>query len=75
MAHDARAIANLILEEAQRRGIQLTEMQLIKLVYFVNGWSLELLDEPLVEDRRRHGSAALYIRASTKRCRATPRNL
>lgn len=47
--HDARAVANEILRCAARRGIKLTVMQLIKLVYLANGWSLALLDRPLVK--------------------------
>lgn len=46
-AHDPRAIANKILEICEAKGIRVTLMQLIKLVYLADGWSLALRDEPL----------------------------
>lgn len=50
MALDSRVVANKILQSAWDQGLSLTKMQLIKLVYFVHGWSLVLLDSPAVED-------------------------
>ena len=48
-AHDARAIANYILEKAPDFGIKgLTLMQLLKLVYLAHGWSLAFDETPLV---------------------------
>lgn len=49
--YDARAVANEILKYARQSGKNLTVMQLIKLVYVANGWSLALLDRPLFEDQ------------------------
>src|SRR4051794_433268 len=46
-AHDPRAIANKILDICEAKGIRVTLMQLIKLVYLADGWSLALWDEPL----------------------------
>jgi uncharacterized phage-associated protein len=46
-AHDPRAIANRILDIRSETGEPLTLMQLIKLVYISDGWSLALLDKPL----------------------------
>lgn len=43
-ARDARAVANEILYEAWRQGLTLTVMQLVKLVYLAQGWSLALYD-------------------------------
>jgi uncharacterized phage-associated protein len=48
--HDARAIANEFLRLANRNAIHLTPMQIIKLVYIANGWSLALLNRPLIKD-------------------------
>lgn len=44
------AIANSVLEEAETQGKPLTIMQLLKLVYVAHGWSLALLDAPLVNE-------------------------
>lgn len=46
-AHDPRAIANKILDIRRDGGKPLTVMQLIKLVYIADGWSLALLGKPL----------------------------
>ena len=40
--HDSRAVANEMLEIAREEGVTLTPMQLIKLVFFAQGWSLGL---------------------------------
>ena len=44
------AIANSVLEEAARQAKALTIMQLLKLVYIAHGWSLALLNAPLVNE-------------------------
>ncbi|MEL7688413.1 type II toxin-antitoxin system antitoxin SocA domain-containing protein [Citromicrobium bathyomarinum] len=51
MPQPALAIANRILDSAQERGISLTNMQLIKLIYISHGWSLALLGKPLVDEQ------------------------
>ena len=51
MSHSSLAVANKILQVAEEKGIPLTIMQLIKLVYIAHGWTLALLDKPLVSDR------------------------
>ncbi len=50
MSHEPLAIANKVLGVASERGLSLTIMQLIKLVYFAHGWTLALLGKPLVND-------------------------
>ncbi|WP_421400858.1 type VI toxin-antitoxin system SocA family antitoxin [Agrobacterium fabrum] len=46
--HDARAVANLMLEEAEFSGLLLTNLSLQKLLYFAHGTHLILHKEPLV---------------------------
>ena len=51
MSINALSVANSILDEAERQGITVTPMQLQKLIYFANGWHMEITDgEPLVSD-------------------------
>lgn len=49
-AYSPLAIANSVLEEAWSQGKRLTIMQLLKLVYIAHGWSLALLNAPLVNE-------------------------
>lgn len=49
-AHDPRAIANKILDIRAEDGKPLTIMQLIKLVYIADGWSLALRGAPLANE-------------------------
>jgi len=50
MSHEPLAIANKILLTAREQGKPLTIMQLIKLVYMAHGWTLALLNKPLVDE-------------------------
>lgn len=50
MAHEPIAIANEVLKIAEQRGIPITIMKLIKLVYFAHGWTLALLNRPLTDE-------------------------
>jgi uncharacterized phage-associated protein len=49
-AHDPRAIANRILDIRAETGAPVTIMQLIKLAYIADGWSLALLGKPLANE-------------------------
>jgi uncharacterized phage-associated protein len=49
--HDSRAVANQILSMAAERGIGLTVMQLLKLIYFAHGWFLAEFGVPLTKDK------------------------
>lgn len=51
MAFDSLSISNAIIQEASNQGLQVTPMQLQKLLYFANGWHLEMRNgEPLVSN-------------------------
>lgn len=50
VAKDARAVANYLLARAKDIGMQLTPMQLIKLVYIAHGWNLAVNKSPLFHD-------------------------
>jgi len=49
-AYPPLAVANAALEEAWAQGKQFTIMQLLKIVYIAHGWSLGLLNAPLVNE-------------------------
>jgi uncharacterized phage-associated protein len=46
--HDARAVANFFLDRADRRGMRLTIMTLLKVIYFAHAWHLVKENKPLV---------------------------
>ena len=45
-----KAACNYFIERAKQEGMHLTPMQAIKLVYFAHGYSLGILDRPLIDD-------------------------
>ncbi len=47
--YDARAVANFLLDLAGSRHIPLTQMSLLKLIYFAHGWYLSKTGKRLVE--------------------------
>ena len=49
MKHDARAVANSLIERSQEVGHLLTPLQIMKLVYFCHGWMLGLYKRPLIK--------------------------
>lgn len=51
MPHDAREIANFFLDQAESRGVAITIMSLLKLIYFAHGWHLARYRQPLVKNR------------------------
>lgn len=47
-AHNPRAVANLLLDEADQRGIRVTNLALQKLLYFAHGIHLTQTTQPLL---------------------------
>jgi uncharacterized phage-associated protein len=48
--HDARAIANFLLDYAESEGKKLTIMSLLKIIYFAHAWHLAKFGEPLIRN-------------------------
>lgn len=48
---DSIDVANAILSAAQDKGVSMSMMKLLKLVYFAHGWTLGLTGNPLCSDR------------------------
>jgi uncharacterized phage-associated protein len=49
VTYDGRAIANFVLDHAERAGVTVTNLSLQKIVYFCHVWSLISLQRPLVK--------------------------
>lgn len=49
VTYDGRAIANFVLDHAERAGVAVTNLSLQKIVYFCHVWSLINLQRPLVK--------------------------
>jgi uncharacterized phage-associated protein len=63
-------IADEILKIAKRKGVELTPMQLMKLVYIAHGWSLAILEKDLFSDRIeawKYGPVIPVLYQATKR--------
>jgi uncharacterized phage-associated protein len=46
--YDARTVANFLLDIADSRGVPLTQVAVLKLLYFAHGWYLAYLNQPLI---------------------------
>lgn len=46
--HDARTVANFFLDRARQRGMEVTSLTLLKVLYFAHGWYLAERGRPLV---------------------------
>jgi uncharacterized phage-associated protein len=51
LMYDVRDIANFTLDFADARDIEVTNLALQKLLYFVHGWFFSLYDEPLIKNK------------------------
>jgi uncharacterized phage-associated protein len=46
--YDARTVANFILDVADEHGLSVSQLSLLKLIYFAHGWYLAQTSKPLV---------------------------
>ncbi|MGN8095427.1 Panacea domain-containing protein [Methylobacterium sp. 22177] len=70
--YDARAIANFLLDLADSRGVQLTQMSVLKIVYFAHGWYLAINERPLCAQEFEawtHGPVVKVVRDAFKNFR------
>ena len=73
--HDARAVANWLIEKAMEDGKPLIPLQIIKLVYFAHGWTLAFFGRPLVRqpvEAWRYGPAIADVYDAVKQYRGNP---
>lgn len=49
--YDARDVANYILESADIRGVEITNLALQKLLYFAHGWFFAVYEQPLIRNK------------------------
>lgn len=49
--YDAREVGNFVLKLARRSGRSLTQMSLLKLIFYSHGWYLAERDKPLVKQQ------------------------
>lgn len=77
MPHDGRAIANFVLDHADRVGWEVTNLKLQKLVYFCHVWSWIELRKPLIRHRFeawRNGPVLPYLYRDFKELGSSPIN-
>ena len=48
--YDAREIANFFLDYAQEKGKSVTNLALLKIIYYAHGWHLKMREAPLVKN-------------------------
>jgi len=76
-AYDARAVANFILDLADDDGLPLTQLALLKIIYFAHGWYLAAKDRPLVTqpvEAWQYGPVIKVVRDAFKDCGKKPIN-
>jgi uncharacterized phage-associated protein len=73
--YDARAISNLLLDLADSRNVRLTQVSLLKLLYFAHGWYLARTATPLIAQQFEaweHGPVVKVVRDEFKAFRERP---
>lgn len=51
LMYDVRDVANFILASAQVRSLEITNLALQKLLYFVHGWFFATYEQPLIKNK------------------------
>ena len=51
LMYDVRDIANFTLDFADERGVEISNLSLQKLLYFVHGWFYAVYDQPLIKNK------------------------
>ena len=75
MPHDARAVANRLIDLAEGDGNQLTNLRVIHLVYFCHAWMLGLHQRPLIRqpvEAWRYGPVIRDVYRSFRQYRGGP---
>ena len=75
MNHDARAVANRLIEKGRDADRPLTSLQIIKLVYFCHGWMLGLYHKPLIKqdvEAWLYGPVVAEVYRGLKKCGGHP---
>lgn len=75
MPHNAVSAASALLQKAHDKGLSLTPMQLLKLVYIAHGWMLGLYSRPLISDNVeawRYGPVVPSVYQAIKTFRNSP---
>ena len=73
--HDARQVANFLLDYADERGVALSNMAVLKHIYFAHGWHLASRGLPLISNRIEaweHGPVIRSVYDCFKSCGAAP---
>jgi len=73
--YDARAVANLLLELADEKNLRLTQVAIIKLLYFAHGWYLVVYRKPLILqefEAWQHGPVVKVVRDAFKTYESAP---
>jgi uncharacterized phage-associated protein len=74
-AYDARAVANFILDLADREREPLTQVSLLKILYFAHGWYLATKGKPLVSqpiEAWKYGPVIKVVRDAFKEFESRP---
>ena len=67
--YDARAVANFVLDEADRLEVKFTQLQLYKIIYFAHGWYLATEGRRLIKQNFQawnHGPVVRVLRDAFK---------